>query len=210
MTELQKECTTRLTGVVLAGGISSRLGKDKATLPFIGGEDFLTRSVKLLRGLLPKVLVAGRIVPELDALDGVECIPDVWPQSGPASGIASALRHSGTDCLALSCDLPFMTTPVLENLIAAWANKAPATLLCAYAQKETGKTENLVGIYAFKTLPLLEEALKKKLLKISLVIPPEKTELMEYHFQDSLPFFNINYPADLLIAHEYLRLKNQH
>lgn len=207
MIKLNKKSGAPITGAVLAGGLSSRLGQDKAALEISGGVDLLTRSVLLLREVLPRVLVVGRASPALESMPGVECVPDAWPQNGPVGGIATALRHSGTDCLALSCDLPFMAAPVLEKLIAAWGGKHPATLLYAYSQKDTGKTENLVSIYSLNALPLFENALDKKLLKVSLVIPPEKTETLEYGFTDSLPFFNINYPADLLLAKKYLAIE---
>lgn len=196
-----------LTGVVLAGGLSSRLGTDKAALMLDGSETLLMRTVKLLLKAVPKVLVAGRVDAELEALPGVECIPDNWPGCGPVGGIASALLHSGTDCLALSCDLPFMTGQVLDKLVASWASRRPDTLLCAYSQAGTGKTENLAGIYSQEALKLFQDTLAKKLLKISLVIPKEREERLPYDLEESLPFFNINYPADLMLAREYLKLK---
>lgn len=196
-----------ITGIVLAGGLSSRLGEDKAALVLENGEDLLRRSVRLLLEVTPRVLVVGRSVPELEELPGVECMADAWPRSGPAGGIATGLRASGTACLALSCDLPFMNAEVLQGLIKAWSGRKKGTLLCAYKQRGTGKVENMVGIYAGESLPWFEATLEKRLLKISLVLPAEKQEFVEYAFEDSLPFFNINYPADLLLAREYLRLK---
>lgn len=196
-----------ITGIVLAGGLSSRLGKDKAALVLEKGENLLERSVRLLLDLTPKVLVVGRYVPELEILPGVECVEDAWPRSGPVGGLATALAKSGTACLALSCDLPFMNTELLQRLIKAWHKRKKGTLLCAYTQYGTGKIESMVGIYAKESLPCFEAALKKRLLKISLVLAAEKQELQEYTLEEALPFFNINYPADLLLAREYLRLK---
>lgn len=210
MLESGKEKFPELTGVVLAGGLSSRLGQDKSGLCLAGGESLLERSVRLLRCLVPQVLVVGRTAGTLTETDAAaaDCHPlvDAWPGCGPVGGIATALRHSGTDCLVISCDLPFMTRAVLERLCAAWENRRPETLLCAYRQRETGKIENLVGVYSHSGLDLFENTLAKKLLKISLVLPPERQETIVYGLEDSLPFFNLNYPADLLLAREYLKL----
>lgn len=189
--------------MVLAGGLSSRLGQDKSGLCLAGGESLLERSVRLLRGLVPQVLVVGR---SAGAAADRYRVSDAWPGCGPVGGIATALRHSGTDCLVISCDLPFMTRAVLERLCAAWADRRPETLLCAFRQRETGKIENLVGVYSHRALARFEDALAKKLLKISLVLPPERQETIVYGLEDSLPFFNLNYPADLLLAREYLKL----
>lgn len=199
-----------LTGVVLAGGLSSRLGQDKTRLCLAGGESLLARSVRLLRGLVPQVLVVGGSTAQAGngaaEADGANVLADAWPGCGPVGGIATALRRSGTDCLVLSCDLPFMTRPVLERLCSAWEARRPETLLYAYRQRETGKIENLVGVYSHRALGRFEDTLEKKLLKISLVLPPERRETIAYGLEDSLPFFNLNYPADLLLAREYLKL----
>lgn len=199
--------TEQITGVVLAGGLSSRLGSDKARLELYKDEDLLSRSARLLLEIVPKVLVVGRSGSQAAPLAGLEFIEDERPGCGPAGGIATALRHSGTDCLVLSCDLPFMTGDLLEKLLCSWKKRRPDTLLCAYMQEGTGKLENLVGVYSHAALPCLDKSLEKKLLKISRILPPERQEAVPYSFDEALPFFNINYPADLLLAQEYLRLK---
>lgn len=198
-----------LIGVVLAGGLSSRLGMDKANLILEGEESLLSRATRLLLEVVPEVLVVGRMDAALAGLRGVSCIADDWPGCGPVGGIATALRHSGSDCLVLSCDLPFMTAQTLQKLTEAWSAREPQTLLYAYSQAGTGKIENLAGIYAQAALPILRNTLEKKLLKISMVIPKERIKVLEYSMEEALPFFNINYPADLLLAREYLILKNQ-
>lgn len=202
--EKLKEESCELTGLVLAGGLSSRLGRDKTSLALNDGETLLLRSVRLLRQVLPRVLVVGRTAPELTALDGVECVDDLAPGCGPVGGIYTGLTRSGTDCLVLSCDLPLMTQDLLEKLVSAWAARRPETLLCAYAQQETGKVENLVAVYSADIAELLKNRLDKRLLKIALITPAERTELIHYGFDDALPFFNINYPADLRLLLEYL------
>lgn len=196
-----------IVGVVLAGGLSSRLGQDKARLSLENNEDLLLRSVRIMLEAVDKVLVVGRQVPELQNNSRVECLQDDWPGYGPVGGITTALKYSGSDCLVISCDLPFMTSELILGLTNAWESRQNTTLLYAYAQAGTKKVENLVGIYAQQSLPFLQESVNKKLLKIALCIAPERQELLEYNFDASLPFFNINYPADLLLAREYLRFK---
>ena len=77
-----------ILGVVLAGGLSTRFGSDKA-LAELDGRSLLTRAVERLSGLCDKVVVAGR----KDA--PAECIAD-WPRAGmgPLGGIAAGLRHA--------------------------------------------------------------------------------------------------------------------
>lgn len=186
-----------LLGVVLAGGLSARLGHDKALVRLGAGEapDLLARTVSLLRPLCRKVIIAGRRQP------GYECLPDILPGNGPLGGIASALAHAeGAACLVLSCDLPFMETSILETLIARRRERPRDALVTAFRQQETGHTEALVAIYETAALPYLDKSLAGKRLKISAAVPVALQHHIPYAARDSLPFFNINYPADLEIA----------
>lgn len=189
-------CATGLTGIVLAGGLSSRLGHDKAQVRLDGnsGIDLLSHAVALLRGLCDQVLVVGRQHPDY------ECVADDFPRQGPVGGIATALRAAGRPCLVLSCDLPFMKEGVLRDLIAAHAARPPGMLCTLYRQEETGHKEALVAIYEPESLPYFLTCLAKGLLKISLVVPEDLQCFLSYSARQSLPFFNINYPADLEVA----------
>lgn len=192
------------TGIVLAGGLSSRLGHDKAVLRLdkTVDIDLLARSVTLLRGVCSRVLVVGRQHPEY------ECVPDDFPRQGPVGGIATALRAAGTPCLILSCDLPFMKSEILRNLVAAHSVRPPGILSTLYKQRETGHVEALVAIYESDCLPFFRDCLSKGHLKISRVVPEARQHYLPYPAHESLPFFNINYPADLEAALRIIALTN--
>lgn len=187
---------TGLTGVVLAGGLSSRLGHDKTQLRLGagGGIGLLARSVSLLRSVCDRALVVGRQHPDYD------CVADAFPRQGPVGGIATALMTVATPCLVVSCDLPFMNGGVLRKLIAAHAARPPGALCTSYMQAETGHKEALVAIYEPECLPYFCACLTKGHLKISKVVPEEFQHFLLYLAHESLPFFNINYPADLEVA----------
>ena len=191
-----------LTGVVLAGGLSSRLGHDKVRLKLSGasGPDLLARSVRLLQSVCGEALVIGREQP------GYRCHPDKEPGNGPVGGIATALEVSGGPCLLLSCDLPFMEAAVLERLVEAHATRPAGALTTCYRQEDTGHKEALVAVYEYECLPLFRACVEGKLLKISRVVPEECQHYLYYSAADSLPFFNINYPADLELARRMIAL----
>ena len=194
---------TLVTGVVLAGGLSSRLGHDKAVLRLHsdGKElNLLARSAALLEGVCGKVIIVGREV------EGYTCYPDDAPGNGPVGGIATALRAAGTACLVLSCDMPFMDKAVLERLLRAHAERPSGSLSTCYRQRDTGHTESLVAIYEAEALPFFQSCLAEKWLKISRVVPPERQYFLVYSAEESLPFFNINYPADLEVARLMIRM----
>lgn len=191
-----------LTGVVLAGGLSSRLGHDKVRLKLSGasGPDLLARSVQLLESVCDGVLVIGR------EQSGYRCHPDKAPGHGPVGGITTALEVSGGPCLLLSCDLPFMEAPVLERLIEAHAARPEGALTTCYRQEDTGHKEALVAVYEYACLPLFQACVDGKLLKISRVVPEDRQHYLHYSADESLPFFNINYPADLELARRMIAL----
>jgi molybdopterin-guanine dinucleotide biosynthesis protein A len=112
-------------GLVLAGGRSTRMGRDKATLVVGGnGERLVDRVVAAAAGALraageraPRVLVSG-------AVEGHECVRDAAEGLGPVAGLASALdlalaeRARPTHLLALPVDLPNVTAGALAPLLA--------------------------------------------------------------------------------------------
>lgn len=189
-----------VTGIVLAGGLSSRLGQDKASLTLDIAEyaDLLGRTAKLLRALLGEVYIAGRHHPDYPSF-----FDDV-PGLGPVGGIATSLRNTGKACFALSCDLPFMDLDVLRRLLDFRAARPPGVLMTAYCQEETGYSEPLIAIYEYGALPYFQEAVDGRLLKITRIVPKELQRHLPYGREASLPFFNVNYPADLEIARRVL------
>jgi molybdopterin-guanine dinucleotide biosynthesis protein A len=107
-----------LSAVLLAGGESRRMGKDKATLLF--REEPLWRiQLDLLRKLEPaETFVSARTDPAWRPAD-VQFVPDAFPSRGPLSGLVASLdRISTSHLLALAIDMPWMTEKYLKFLCA--------------------------------------------------------------------------------------------
>lgn len=191
-----------LTGVVLAGGLSSRMGRDKALMKLMRGEepDLLARAANVLSSCCRRVIVVGRAHPVH------ESYPDDIPGGGPVGGIATALEKARGPCLVLSCDLPFMEKKVVQRLAACRAGRPPDSLATLYRQKDTGHVEALVAIYEYAALPFFQQCAREKRLKISLVIPQARQHFLEYEIDEALPFFNVNYPADLIVARKIMQM----
>jgi molybdopterin-guanine dinucleotide biosynthesis protein A len=190
---------TTLTGAVLAGGKSSRLGRDKCALTLgNGGTDMLTRTIRLLREVLDDVVVIGREHPEAVA------IFDDVPGMGPVGAITTALRHTGGPCLGLSCDLPVWRAQTLSLLIRARERRESGTLVTAFRHPGTGKKENLAAVYEPGALAFLEPQLRKNLLKLSLAVPEGRWAFVPVPPGLEEDFFNINRPGDLLKAESRL------
>jgi molybdenum cofactor guanylyltransferase len=117
----------QIEAFILAGGESSRMGRDKALLDF-GGVPLIGR----IAGLVESVAGPATIVGNPDAYRGLSlrAIGDDWPGAGPLGAIATALRASTAPwSLVVACDLPYLTREWLEFLAArALASRAGAML----------------------------------------------------------------------------------
>jgi len=196
-----------LVGVVLAGGRSSRMGKDKPALRLYGEgrPDLLSRTMALLRDCTAEVWVSCR---REQTMPGCRCIHDLEEDLGPIGGIVSTLtelaRSPRRAALVLSCDLPFMNGSLLSRLINARRSAKPGALMTTFRQAETGYIEALVAIYEQEALPFFEQALAVQLRQLNLVLRPNQRTEVSYTRREALPFFNINYPADLETARQLI------
>jgi molybdopterin-guanine dinucleotide biosynthesis protein A len=188
--------------VVLAGGLSSRMGRDKAAIE-IGQTPLLARMVALARRFCPLVAVSGRDPSAL--VPGVPWFPDQTPGLGPIGGILTALDRFGKPCLVLSCDLPLLDEATLDRLLAAWRHRAPGTVMTTFLQRETGFIEALIAVYEPEAAPLLRKALAGGCRKLSRAIPPERRTCVDYSVKDGRPFFNVNTPKELAEAASALK-----
>ena len=202
-----------MAGVVLAGGRSSRMGVEKAHIRAYGQSqpDMLARTRALLGRVTGQVWVSCR---EDNPKEG-HCIFDRHQGLGPFSGVYAALlraREEGLEAvLPLSCDLPFMDDATLLRLLnARRAARAqtwePGTepLMTTFFQAETGFIESLTAVYEVAALPFFEAALARQERKLSRIIPPQRRTDIVYAHTEALPFFNLNYPADLEVFRKML------
>ncbi|MCY0965027.1 molybdenum cofactor guanylyltransferase [Parathalassolituus penaei] len=116
------KATSQTVGLLLAGGESRRMGKDKALLPIEGYPDLLHRQLALLQSLsLDRYLVSRHQRHGELPLAGAELLIDQnqGQHEGPLAGIAAALNAcpDATELLVLPVDLPCMTRDVLESLL---------------------------------------------------------------------------------------------
>lgn len=187
----------KLTGVVLAGGYSRRLGHDKAQIHLQGMQhhDMLCHTVELLSSLVDEVWVSCQ--PDRTIHKPYARIHDMVQGFGPLGGIMTALHAAHGAILVIPCDLPFMTTARLKTLIAAWKTRPRNTVMTTFLQIETGYIESLVSIYDYESLPFFQRAVNEQRCKLSTIIDVQYRHYIPYTHHQAQPFFNINFPADL-------------
>jgi molybdopterin-guanine dinucleotide biosynthesis protein A len=136
----------RLHGLVLAGGRSSRMQRDKASLEYRAGETQLDAAMKLLEGRVARAYVSVRGDQQNDpARARYARILDRGDIEGPIAGISAAFTSSPDAAwLVLACDLPFLDAATLDALIAGRDTNLDAT---AFRSSVDGLPEPLCAIY---------------------------------------------------------------
>src|SRR6266851_2630365 len=166
MSRKAPELRGQIAGYILAGGMSSRLGHDKALVE-LAGRPLLLHTQGLLSGVVGRVTVVAPL--RYSAL-GVNMIPDEWPGYGPLGGIATALRHTGLEMpecewnLILGCDMPFLTRDWLEYLVG----RARSTTAADVVVPQTSRgLEPLCAAYHTRCAAALAVALDRGVRKVT-------------------------------------------
>jgi molybdopterin-guanine dinucleotide biosynthesis protein A len=142
-----------VAGVVLAGGRSSRMGRDKALIP-LNGEPLIRRQLRLLQESGARRLMVSVAAGDPEAGDRlreeipteVECLPDARPDCGPLAGIAAglaSLRSDESHLIVLAVDLPRMEGGFLGLLFEAVQGTPDAGVV----PQVDGNLEPLVAVY---------------------------------------------------------------
>ncbi len=143
-------------GCVVAGGRSTRMGRDKATL-MLGGKSLLDRAVEVLARWCEPVVVAGA---EHAAARGYVTVRDPVVDCGPMGGIGAALayaRDAGVSwTVFLPVDMPLLPAGLVGALVVRWRQQRDAWVCCAEAD---GRVQPLVSVVHTAVLPRLERSL---------------------------------------------------
>jgi molybdopterin-guanine dinucleotide biosynthesis protein A len=184
-----------VTGVVLAGGKSSRMGFNKAFIEF-GGKRLIEATVDCLATLFPEVLIIANDL-DLYAYLGVKVIPDLIPDSGSLGGIYTGLSAaSHPRCFFAACDMPFLNANLITLLVReaeGWDVVVP---------RVAGELQPMHAVYAKSCLPFVKEAIDTGILKIARFFPKVKVKTIEEPALRAvdphlLGFMNVNTPLEL-------------
>ena len=183
-----------VTGLLLAGGRSSRLGRDKATL-VVGGQFMWERQIALLRsaGASP-IFISTRRSPDWAPADA-RVVLDAAPSRGPLSGLTAALAATQTShLLALAIDLPAMTRQHLCKLLSLAGTGA------GVVPKQEDRFEPLCAVYPKAALELAQAALARADASLQALVRNLVAQglVKEYPVTstESGLYRNVNEPAD--------------
>ncbi len=147
-----------LSAAVLAGGMSTRMGRDKALLPLApGGPAMIELVLNRVRQVADDVRIIASDRPGYERF-GVPVVPDEYPGTGTLGGIATALRTARHErSLVVACDMPFLSGPLLAAM-AAWPGEWQALVPVTLGESRQGSGEimqTLHAIYARSCLPVI-------------------------------------------------------
>lgn len=139
---------SQLSVLVLAGGQSRRMGRDKAWLP-CAGQPLLARQIALARRLAPReVLVSGRVGTDYHEF-GCAVVYDRHPDAGPLAGVLAGLEAARAPLvLTLAVDLPHLTLALLEDLVGRCGDGV------GVVPRLHGQPEPLVAVYPVRAAPV--------------------------------------------------------
>jgi molybdopterin-guanine dinucleotide biosynthesis protein A len=204
--------------IILAGGKSTRLGRDKAS-EVLAGKTLLQRAVDACDGLASRYVIVtarGQRLPRLTARVPIDPVEDVYPETGPLGGIYTGLRAIAGGalgasapapqigaCLVLACDLPLLQPDLLRELLRIAPGQdavvpvkdgLPEPLCAVYTVGCIEPGRRLLEAGSYKVAGLLEQV-------DALLLPESQWRVLD---PDGLSFLNVNREDDLARARELL------
>ena len=149
--DLQK-AVAPLHGLVLAGGKSQRMGKDKGAIDYHGKAQRI-HLYELLQHFCSEVFLSGRSEQIAEWQKDYPCLPDTFTGLGPFGAILSAMRHNPRAAwLTVACDLPLLDQASLDFLVS---QRHPSKIATAFYNPATDFPEPLITIWEPRAYPVL-------------------------------------------------------
>lgn len=197
-----------VVGLVLAGGLSRRMGGGDKSLRLLGGQPILALILERLRPQVDAVVVNANGDPRRFAAFGAPVVPDLVDGfAGPLAGILTGMRWvqahrpDAAAMVSVACDAPFFPADLVERLRAGVV-AAGTRLACAESE---GRTHPVFGWWPVALADDLERALRvEDVRKVDIWTARHGCTHVAFPAGGLDPFFNVNRPEDLAAAEEFL------
>lgn len=195
----------KITGIILAGGESKRMGKDKATLKF-SGDTLIKKTVDLFKTLFPEVIIISKKTDHLKDL-GCEVIEDISPERGAMVGIVTAFNAAKSESIFVAaCDMPFLNKEVISYIIEEGSGFDAALPVVE------GKKHPLHALYSRNCFDAMSFTLKNGRKSVNAFIDSLENENVRLVSEDeikkvdpnTLSLFNMNTQEELERAKEII------
>ena len=205
--------TSPVTGVILAGGKSRRMGENKALLQ-LGGDSLIGHVIHRMRLVTDELLLITNNPAEYKHLD-LPMYEDILPNTGALGGIHTGLSYASHDAvLCVACDSPFLD-PKLITYLTSLLGGHDAVIPYTF-RGDTGQMtlQTLCAVYSKRCLPIIKRMLQEREFRVHAIyerahikrIPPEVWRKFD---PEGMSFFNINTPEDFDRATASMRSQTQ-
>jgi molybdenum cofactor guanylyltransferase len=184
----------RVSGIVLAGGKSSRMGTDKALLLY-RGIPLVSHAVSLLKQVCSKVIISSNTMSY--AFTGCEIFPDEFSINASMAGIATALVHSETEWnFVLSCDMPLIDPGFMRSMLEVKAGYDVIAPVHA-----DGSIEPLCAVYNKRVMDTLNRHLSEGQYSLRNFILESVYRLIDTGNSRAM-FLNVNTEQDFILLNK--------
>jgi molybdopterin-guanine dinucleotide biosynthesis protein A len=184
-----------ITGIILAGGKSSRMGTNKALLP-VGQDVNIQNIIRKLHNVTDDVLIVTNTKEEYGFLN-CPMVSDNVPGKGPLAGLEAGLSASKHNINAVvACDMPFVSPALLQYMLEACEG------FDAVVPRIDGRVHPLFAVYRKTVLPVVRQCLKQDQLRIMHLLSLlcvryiEEEDIKQVNEDTVLALFNMNHPED--------------
>ena len=193
-----------VTGILLAGGKSRRMGEDKRYL-VVGEQTLLERGLGVLRSTFQEVLVViAQDSPQL--VVDARVVRDLIPDCGSLGGLYTGLIQATTPYIfVVACDMPFLDQAVIAQFTS---RRATADIVMA---KIEARLHPMHALYGKRCLPVVERMIQARQLKIQEIVSQSSLRVQYVTETDLLTvdptgrsFYNVNTPADFEVVRSLL------
>ena len=186
----------RTTGIIMAGGKSSRMGGNKALLR-IDGKTVIENIAETLEKTVTDIIIVTNKFEDYQFL-GLPMVEDRWKEMGPLAGIHAGLSASSTDKnLVVACDMPFISSELGDILLGLLETFDAAVPNIA------GQLHPLFAAYRKDIQEEINQAIQKQELRIrqfykkihTKIVTEDDLTKLQFDYQDHY-LFNMNYPEE--------------
>lgn len=196
-----------LVGVVLAGGLSRRMGEQEKSLLELGGKPIIERVIERLKKQTSNILINANGDPARFSRFNLPVQADtVEGFAGPLAGILAGMRWCKTnrpECqyvLSVAADTPFFPDSLADKLLAEIPDDQNAIALAS----SDNRRHPVFGLWSISLVDDLHKFLvDEENRKVMLFVERYPNCIVGFDFETSDPFFNVNTPEDLAVAQGY-------
>ena len=183
-----------MTGAILSGGKSRRMGKDKAFIP-VDGAAIIERALAVFREVFDDVIIIANDIPSYERLS-TPVFADIIQGGGSLGGIYTALIHSKTaNVFVAACDMPFLDASAIKKITGTGGTYD------AVVPFIDGRFHPMHAMYSKRCLPVMEDMIKSGDLKIHDLLEKVRVKKLTLDDFGAIPIersvANINTPDEL-------------